>query len=104
LPLKGYRIHVDQSIYTDSNNEKEEIKQKFLYNLIKLTGANVVDSIRQSDFCIIESFDSKTFKVPVFVMLLKINYLFDALLTYKQPDYDQIQYKPQDMKKRKLRK
>ncbi len=84
--------------------QKDEIKYKIICNLIRALGASVVDHIRQSDFCIIEAFDSSTFKVPPQVLALKLNYLIDALISFKQPDYEMLQYKPQDKNKKKLRK
>lgn len=104
FPLQGYRIQPDPSLFLNSQNQKDEIKQKIINNLIKIIGATVVDHIRQSDFCIIESFDSSTFKIPPQVMPLKLSYLIDALIFFKQPNFDMLQYKPQDKNKKKLRK
>lgn len=104
FPLQGYRIQPDPNIFLNSENQKDEIKFKIICNIIRLLGATIVNNIRQSDFCIIESFDSTTFKIPPQVIPLKINYLTDALLTFKQPDYEMLQYKPQDKNKKKLRK
>lgn len=88
----------------DSEGQKDEIKYKIICNLIKLLGATVVDHIRQSDFCIIEALDGSTFKVPPQVMPLKFSYLIDALISFKKPDFEMLQYKPQDKNKKKLRK
>lgn len=85
-------------------NQKDEIKYKIICSLIKVLGATVVDHIRQSDFCIIEAIDSSTVKVPPQVMPLKLSFLIDALISFKQPDYEMLQYKPQDKNKKKLRK
>lgn len=104
LPLQGYRIQPDFSLYLNVENQKDEIKYKIICNLIKLLGATAVDHIRQSDLCIIEAFDSSTYKIPPQVMPLKLNYFIDALISFKQPDFEMLQYKPQDKNKKKLRK
>ena len=104
MPLQGYRIQPDSSIFLNIENEKDDFKFQIVCNLIKFLGGKVVDHIRQSDFCLIEAYDSSTFKIPPQVTPLKLNYLFDAITTFKLPDYEKLEFKPQDKNKKKLRK
>ncbi len=87
-------------MYLDKNEGLNIIKKSILDNLIILTGASVVNSMRQSDFTIINSYEENLY-IPPKVDVLKLIFLVDALISLKEPDYKLFKYIPEILKKKK---
>ena len=100
LPLLGYRIYADATLYLNDLGIIEKFKKNLIENLIRIVGGIPVDSIKKSKITIIEKYE-KQFYFPENVELYNLSFLIDNLKLLEIPNKNLLQYRPNVIIRRK---